>query len=171
MLHGHITFTKIAAAVGYKREHIGKMARPETKGKGFRPRITQFHKVLEVIDGLRIPGHLAGVAPRPWELERTATATRTDDPSTLIAKGGAGLWDIAEMLRRTEMSDINSAALESIEQGIDQLARAYLYADADYLHERTSRCWRSVMRDSSRFVTYCRPLRVHYSSTPDGSSY
>ena len=41
------------------------------------------------------------------------------------------------MLRRTEMSNINSAALESIEQGIDQLARSYPYADADYLHERT----------------------------------
>lgn len=68
-LHGHISFAKIAEAVGYKREHIGKMARPETEGKGVRPRITQFHKVLEVIDGLRIPGHLAGVAPRPWELD------------------------------------------------------------------------------------------------------
>ncbi|WFB87605.1 MULTISPECIES: tetratricopeptide repeat protein [Streptomyces] len=136
-LHGNISFAKISEAVGYKREHIGKMARPETEGKGVRPRITQFHKVLEVVDGLRIPGHLAGVAPRPWELARTATATPTDDPSALIAKGGAGLWDIAEMLRRTEMSHINSAALESIEQGIDQLARAYPYADADYLHERT----------------------------------
>ncbi|MFH0178293.1 tetratricopeptide repeat protein [Streptomyces cacaoi] len=137
-LHGHISYAKISEAVGYKREHIGKMARPETDGTGVRPRITQHYKILEVVDGLRIPGHLAGLAPRPWELERQATTTsKTDDPSTLIAQGGAGLWDIAEMLRRTEMSSINSAALESIEQGIDQLARAYPYADADDLHERT----------------------------------
>ncbi|MEJ8659029.1 hypothetical protein [Streptomyces sp. MS1.AVA.4] len=68
-LHGNISFAKIAEAVSYKREHIGKMARLETDGKGVRPRITQFHKILEVVDGLRIPGHLAGLAPRPWELE------------------------------------------------------------------------------------------------------
>ncbi|MGJ5896996.1 hypothetical protein DF268_15335 [Streptomyces sp. V2] len=136
-LHGNISYAKIAKAVGYKREHIGKMARPETEGKGVRPRITQFHKILEVVDGLRIPGHLAGLTPRPWELEKSAATSPTDDPSTLIAQGGAGLWDIAEMLKRAEMSNINSAALESIEHGINQLARAYPYADADYLHERT----------------------------------
>jgi tetratricopeptide (TPR) repeat protein len=136
-IHGNVSYAKIAEAVGYKREHIGKMARPVTDGKGVRPRITQFHKILEVVDGLRIPGHLAGLAPRPWELEQAARTTQSDDPSTLIAQGGAGIWDIAETLRRTEMSSINSAALESIEQGIDQLARAYPYADADYLHDRT----------------------------------
>lgn len=136
-LHGQISYAKIAEAVGYKREHIGKMARPGTDGKGVRPRITQYYKILEVVDGLRIPGHLAGLAPRPWELERRATASQPFDPSTLLAHGGAGLWDVAELLRRTEMSNINSAALESIEQGIDQLARAYPYADADHLHRRT----------------------------------
>lgn len=136
-IHGNISYAKIAEAVSYKREHIGKMARPETDGKGVRPRITHFNKILEVVDGLRIPGHLAGLAPRPWELERSAASSRTDDPSALIAQGGAGIWDIAEMLRRTEMSSINGAALESIEEGIDQLARAYPYANADYLHERT----------------------------------
>ncbi|NNJ08157.1 tetratricopeptide repeat protein [Streptomyces sp. PKU-MA01144] len=136
-IHGHISYAKISEAIGYKREHIGKMARPETDSNGVRPRITQHFKILEVVDGLRIPGHFAGLAPRPWELERRSVASPADDPSTLIAQGGAGLWDIAEMLRRTEMSSINSAALESIEQGIDQLARAYPYADADYLHDRT----------------------------------
>ncbi|MEU6573988.1 tetratricopeptide repeat protein [Streptomyces sp. NPDC046805] len=144
-IHGHISYAKIAEAVGYKRDHIGKMARPDTDGKGVRPRITQFHKILEVVDGLRIPGQLAGLAPRPWELERPARTAQLEDPSTLITQGGAGLWDIAEMLRRTEMSNINSAALESIEEGIDQLARAYPYANADYLHERT--------RNGLQFVT------------------
>ncbi|MEU9197093.1 tetratricopeptide repeat protein [Streptomyces hundungensis] len=136
-LHGKVSYAKIAEAIGYKREHIGKMARPELDGKGVRPRITQHRKILEVVDGLRIPGHLAGLAPRPWELERSATIYVPEDPSALLAQGGAGLWDVAELLRRTEMSSINSAALESIEQGIDQLARAYPYADADHLHQRT----------------------------------
>lgn len=135
-LHGEISYAKIAEAVGYKREHIGKMARPEADGKGARPRITQHHKILEVVDGLRIPGHLAGLAPRPWERDQRDGTSQPDDPSALLAHGGAGLWDVAELLRRTEMSDINSAALESIEQGIDQLARAYPYVDADCLHQR-----------------------------------
>ncbi|MFD7341567.1 hypothetical protein ACFV98_37170 [Streptomyces violascens] len=110
-LHGKVSYAKIAEAVGYKREHVGKMARSEAEGKGVRPRITQHRKILEVVDGLRIPGHLAGLVPRPWELERTATISVPEDPSTLLAQGGAGLWDVAELLRRTEMSSINSAAL------------------------------------------------------------
>ncbi|WP_409236079.1 tetratricopeptide repeat protein [Streptomyces sp. PA5.6] len=136
-LHGQISYAKIAEAIGYKREHVGKMARPDNDGTRARPRITQHRKILEVVDALRIPGHLAGLTPRPWELERGTSASPSLDPSALLAGGGAGLWDVAELLRRTEMSDINSAALESIEQGIDQLARAYPYAEADQLHERT----------------------------------
>lgn len=49
-IHGNISYAKISEAVGYKREHIGKMARPETGGTGARPRITQFHKILEVVE-------------------------------------------------------------------------------------------------------------------------
>ncbi|MEV7033160.1 hypothetical protein AB0N99_23435 [Streptomyces sp. NPDC093272] len=94
-IHGNVSYAKISEAVGYKREHIGKMARQETDGVGARPRITQFHKIIKVVDGLRIPGHLAGLSPRPWELEESAKTTQTDDPSTLITQGGAGIWDIA----------------------------------------------------------------------------
>ncbi|WP_260474371.1 hypothetical protein [Streptomyces sp. WAC 04229] len=61
------------------------------------------------------------------------------------------------MLRRTEKSDINSAALESIEQGIDQLARAYPYADADYLHERT----RSGLHYVTKQLEFRMTLRQH----------
>lgn len=86
-LHGKISYAKIAEAVSYKREHIGKMAKDETEGKGVRPRITQYHKILEVVDGLRIPGHLAGLSPRPWELERRANTAQPEDPSTLLAEG------------------------------------------------------------------------------------
>ncbi|GAA4950048.1 hypothetical protein GCM10023224_37810 [Streptomonospora halophila] len=45
----------MAEAIGYKREHIGKMPRPYTDGKGVRPRTTRFHKNPDVVDGLRIP--------------------------------------------------------------------------------------------------------------------
>ncbi|MFG2955792.1 hypothetical protein ACGF5O_18960 [Streptomyces sp. NPDC048291] len=53
--------------------------------------------------------HLAGLPPRPWEPEQSTKTARPDDPSTLIAQGGAGICDIAEMLRRTETSSINFA--------------------------------------------------------------
>ncbi|MFJ5638962.1 hypothetical protein [Streptomyces sp. NPDC093223] len=156
-IHGNVSYAKISEAVGYKREHIGKMARQETDGTGVRPRITQFLKILEVVDGLRIPGRLAGLAPHPWELEQAAKTTQPEDLSTLIAQGGAGIWDIAETLRRTEMSSINSVALESIEDGIDQLARAYSYANADYLHERTRNGLHYVTKQLEGRVT----LRQH----------
>ncbi|MGW2687882.1 hypothetical protein ACWC6I_32565 [Streptomyces sp. NPDC001414] len=60
-IHGNVSYAKISEAVGYKREHIGKTARQETDGMGARPRITQFHKIIEVVDGLRIP-HPSGRA-------------------------------------------------------------------------------------------------------------
>ncbi|MFD3584044.1 hypothetical protein [Streptomyces sp. NPDC058683] len=65
--------------------------------------------------------------------------------------------DIAEMLRRTEISSINSAALESIEDGIDQLARAYPYANADYLRERTRNGLQYITKQLEGRV----PLRRH----------
>lgn len=55
------------------------------------------------------------------------------------------------------MSSINSAALESIEDGIDQLARAHPYANADYLHERTRNGLHYVTKQLEGRVT----LRQH----------
>lgn len=143
-LHGGISYARIAEAVGYKREHVGRMARPDTGARG-RPRVTQYRKVLDVVDGLRIPGHLAGLAPRPWEATERREATTAERSGAPLAAGADGQWDVAEWLRRTETSSVSSATLESIAQGVDQLARAYPRAHADVLHQRA--------RSGLRYVT------------------
>lgn len=57
---GGISFSKIAESTGIKPERVGALAR----GEGA---ITSCAKIGEVADGLRIPGHLLGLTPRPWE--------------------------------------------------------------------------------------------------------
>jgi tetratricopeptide (TPR) repeat protein len=55
-----ISYSRIAAECGIKPERIGTLAR----GRG---RVTSFEKTVCVADALRIPGHLLGLAARPWE--------------------------------------------------------------------------------------------------------
>jgi tetratricopeptide (TPR) repeat protein len=131
---GVISFSKIAEAINVKAERVGLLAR----GQG---RIESFDKILEVADGLRIPGHLIGLAPRPWEAQAAAQAVavppQAGAASSLFVGGGEDLWEVTELVRRTEASNINSASMEAIEQAIDQLACAYPYAPADKLHGQT----------------------------------
>jgi tetratricopeptide (TPR) repeat protein len=58
--HAGISYSRIAAACDIKPERVGTLAR----GRG---RITTFSKIAEIADALRIPGHMVGLAPRPWE--------------------------------------------------------------------------------------------------------
>jgi tetratricopeptide (TPR) repeat protein len=55
-----ISYSKIAESTGIKPERVGSLAR----GSGS---ITSYAKIAEISDGLRIPGHLLGLTPRPWE--------------------------------------------------------------------------------------------------------
>ncbi|BCM64839.1 MULTISPECIES: helix-turn-helix domain-containing protein [Streptomyces] len=57
-----ITYSRIAAECDIKPERVGTLAR----GKG---RITSFGKIVQIADALRVPGHMVGLAPRPWEAE------------------------------------------------------------------------------------------------------
>ncbi|TDU05830.1 hypothetical protein EDD99_4363 [Streptomyces sp. 846.5] len=131
---GAISYSKIAEAISIKAERVGLLAR----GQG---RIESHEKIIEVADGLRIPGHLIGLAPRPWETEAAARVSAQQptpvDASPLFVGGGAELWEVTDLVRRTEMSDINAASLESIEQAVDHLARAYPHAPADQLYSQT----------------------------------
>jgi tetratricopeptide (TPR) repeat protein len=62
-----ISFAKIAESTGIKPERVGALAR----GQGS---ITSYSKIGEIADGLRIPGCLLGLAPRPWEAPQFATS-------------------------------------------------------------------------------------------------
>lgn len=55
-----ISYAKIADSTGIKPERVGALARG-------RASVTSYAKIAAVADGLRIPGHLLGLAPRWWE--------------------------------------------------------------------------------------------------------
>ncbi len=55
-----ISYSAIAAECGIKPERVGTLA----KGNG---KVTSFEKIVRIADALRIPGHLVGLAARPWE--------------------------------------------------------------------------------------------------------
>jgi tetratricopeptide (TPR) repeat protein/predicted XRE-type DNA-binding protein len=65
-----ISYSKIAAACDIKKERVSALA----KGRG---RISTFDKIVEISDALRIPGHLVGLAPRPWETESLPAHTHS----------------------------------------------------------------------------------------------
>ncbi|GAA4936015.1 hypothetical protein GCM10023224_16030 [Streptomonospora halophila] len=69
---GGISFSAIAESCDVKPERVGKLARGEGE-------VTSFDKVLQISDGLRVPGHMLGLLPRPWESEEPAGSS--DSPT------------------------------------------------------------------------------------------
>ncbi|MCK8677991.1 helix-turn-helix domain-containing protein [Streptomyces lichenis] len=57
-----ISYSRIATECDIKPERVGTLAR----GRG---RISSFGKIVQIADALRLPGHMAGLAPRPWEAD------------------------------------------------------------------------------------------------------
>ncbi|MEU7021890.1 XRE family transcriptional regulator [Streptomyces sp. NPDC046203] len=57
-----ISYSRIATECDIKPERVGTLAR----GQG---RISSFGKIVQIVDALRVPGHMIGLAPRPWEAD------------------------------------------------------------------------------------------------------
>jgi hypothetical protein len=55
-----ISYSKTAEACGIKPDRVGRLAR----GRGT---ITTYDKITQIADAFRIPGHMVGLAMRPWE--------------------------------------------------------------------------------------------------------
>ncbi|MGW4541598.1 XRE family transcriptional regulator [Streptomyces chartreusis] len=55
-----ISYSTIAAATGIKPDRVGTLARGHGK-------VTTFEKIVRIVDVLRIPGRMVGLARRPWE--------------------------------------------------------------------------------------------------------
>ncbi|MGW6735721.1 twin-arginine translocation signal domain-containing protein [Streptomyces sp. NPDC055013] len=55
-----ISYSMIAAECGIKPERVGTLARGQGK-------VATFEKIVAIADALRIPGHMVGLARRPWE--------------------------------------------------------------------------------------------------------
>jgi transcriptional regulator with XRE-family HTH domain len=66
-----ISYSRIAEACGIKPERVGTLAR----GTGT---ITTYEKIAAIADGMRIPGHMLGLAPRPWESAGNTSADSVD---------------------------------------------------------------------------------------------
>lgn len=129
--YGGISFLKIADAIGVKPQRVSQIAH----GQGA---VTSFEKVTEIADGLRIPGHMLGLAPRVWEGENpTSNSLRIpqiDRPVTSMPEFGP--WEVADLARQVNATDMSFAELDTIALAIDQLCRAYPYMPADKLHRQ-----------------------------------
>lgn len=74
---GGISYSKIALSCDIKPERVGVLARGEGE-------VTSHAKVLQVADGLRIPGYFLGLLPRPWEkYETKVPITQQQDETAL----------------------------------------------------------------------------------------
>jgi tetratricopeptide (TPR) repeat protein len=86
---GGISFLKIADACDIKPERVGKLAR----GDGA---ITTCEKIAYIADALGIPGHMIGMAPRPWEQASTPTSESRPELISPLAAVAPRMADIPE---------------------------------------------------------------------------
>jgi tetratricopeptide (TPR) repeat protein len=83
-----ISYSKISESTGIKPERVSTLARGEGS-------ITSFSKIGEIADGLRIPGYLLGLTPRPWENPLAPTIAPT---STQAMKTGDENGEVRRLL-------------------------------------------------------------------------
>jgi tetratricopeptide (TPR) repeat protein len=83
----------------------------------------------QIADGLRIPGSMLGMAPRPWEV--------TAEPPAPV-ESGAETGDILHMLAEADRTDIGPGTIESLQALFDRLCRDYPSAPAPDLQDRLS---------------------------------
>ncbi|MET7765688.1 helix-turn-helix domain-containing protein [Streptomyces sp. NPDC005393] len=110
-----ISFMRIAEACDMKPERVGKLAR----GEG---RVTSVEKMEQIADGLRVPGGLLRLAPRPWEAReprRASDAARVGRTQTMPCSSASP----------------DLAAVESFRAADRQLGGGHVYASVlHYLH-------------------------------------
>ncbi|MFC8584690.1 helix-turn-helix domain-containing protein [Streptomyces sp. NPDC057217] len=88
--HAGISYSKLGAELDIKPERISALARGTC-------RITTFDKIRQVSEALRVPGHMIGLAPQPWETEDAPAETSP--------------WSAAPMHRRTVLRVATTAGL------------------------------------------------------------
>nr|WP_257142032.1 helix-turn-helix domain-containing protein [Streptomyces sp. sk226] len=95
-----LSYSKIATECDIKPNRVGELAR----GIG---RITTFEKIVQIADALRIPGHVLGLATRPWEADSPGHTDETGHPhvrrrTILQAATTTGLAAALPSLHRSE---------------------------------------------------------------------
>ncbi|MEW2128696.1 helix-turn-helix transcriptional regulator [Streptomyces sp. NPDC007259] len=117
-----ISYSKIAAECDIKPDRVGTLAR----GQG---RITSFDKIVQIADALRVPGHLVGLAPRPWELGASPAGTSSAEIGS------------PSMRRRTILQAATSASLAAALPVLHRPEAPHSITSTyvDRLRERTTR--------------------------------
>lgn len=97
--------------------------------------------IERVADGLHIPGHMLGLAPRPWEGARPATEPATEPPTskppTLLASGATTVTERGEQAatRKTLAASLAASRdflaladleVEDVQAGVEETAIDYL---------------------------------------------
>lgn len=110
-----ISYQKLAAECGIKPERVGALAR----GQG---RVESYDKIAAVADALRVPGHMVGLAPRPWETSSgTAPVRRRDVLQTAGAVGLAAT--LPDVLPPTVPRRIGASAVAQLRKRTARLRR------------------------------------------------
>ncbi|MFJ8585522.1 XRE family transcriptional regulator [Streptomyces sp. NPDC093595] len=114
-----ISYSRIAVECAIKPERVGALAR----GQG---RISSFGKIVQIADALRVPGHMVGLAPRPWEAD---VAPAPQD------------WTGPTMHRRTVLQVATASGLAAALPALHHAAPPARITDSyvDRLRERTAR--------------------------------
>ncbi|MHB9861227.1 helix-turn-helix domain-containing protein [Streptomyces sp. YIM S03343] len=117
-----ISYSRIAAACDVKPQRVGTLAR----GEG---RITTFDKVVEIADALRVPGHMVGLAARPWEAGEAPVHVYAPENGS------------ADVRRRTVLQVASSAGLAAALPALHRppAPKRVTDSDIDRLHQRTAR--------------------------------
>lgn len=109
-----ISYSKLAAECGIKPERVGALAR----GRG---RVETYEKIAAIADAMRIPGHMVGLAPRPWE---TAAEHSVGRRAILQTAGAAGLAATLPVgLSSSTPGRIGGAAVKRLRERITRLRR------------------------------------------------
>jgi len=114
-----ISYSAIAAACGIKPERVGTLA----KGHGS---ITTFEKIVRIADAFRIPGHMVGLAPRPWEAsaEDVVEGDEVQRRKFLKTTAGAGLaMGLPDLVRTRSGRRVGSDVPETLRQRTARLRR------------------------------------------------
>ncbi|MER6557220.1 twin-arginine translocation signal domain-containing protein [Streptomyces sp. NPDC001027] len=110
-----ISYSMIAAECGIKPERVGALAKA-------RGKVTSFEKVVRIADALRIPGHLVGLARRPWE--ETSVDTGPERREFLKASAAASLAvGLPDLTRPPAGNRVGSDVPEKLRQRTARLRR------------------------------------------------
>src|SRR6266852_4854552 len=70
----HVSQDGIASSIeGFSQSRVSRIASGKT-------RVEEVDVIERICDGLRIPGRMVGLAPRPWEAEADPTPIRRREP-------------------------------------------------------------------------------------------